>query len=553
MGRRQVTADELLARAEANGYKRGEHKEKDEIRDSPLHRYVLWNLGQMQRDYIQRGLPPPDEATARERCLGEGVDAPDLATVKDFLRFYVATSRGKIVKQPTADSLNTFAEWFFAGFTRVTGTPTDADEKSEVYNWVRKTLTAEGLVDDLIYIHERYRLQFTFIFLVYCWTGARIGAFFKGALLYKDIDIVLQRTDTGRWRLIYEIKQRWVKNNRDPENICFGAAGKEHERFIYNDAAYLLAMAIADGALFGFKSLDDLQKQEIPPGENELILRYNESALDGPILRKCTKADGVTDEPMPKSAFLAIYEKTLKNAGYFCRTSIHSIRRQLGKKVDEKYTAVQRSQHLTQADPRVFGQSYVANCSSVDGQAAFLGESSDHRHIDYFQSLEKFREQGLPCKLPAHLEETISRDPHLCELQSEVQALTLKEGQGATLTEAKRRLASYRKTLKHAALRQHQEEWVRERRDWKILTRGKEQPGDICKTDLAGRLCLIPERGRLAQRMASDEPLSPDAMWDAMRDLHALCIRDFSVLYLPGLEPVDGACPVKCCQLQLDR
>ena len=53
-------------------------------------------------------------------------------------------------------------------------------------------------------------------------------------------------------------------------------------------------------------------------------------------------------------------------------------------KVAERYTSVQRSQHLTQADPRVFGQSYVANCSSVDGQAAFLREAPDHRHVDYF-------------------------------------------------------------------------------------------------------------------------------------------------------------------------
>jgi hypothetical protein len=37
---------------------------------------------------------------------------------------------------------------------------------------------------------------------------------------------------------------------------------------------------------------------------------------------------------MPKAAFLAIFEKTIKNAGYLCSTSIHAIRRQLGKKVD---------------------------------------------------------------------------------------------------------------------------------------------------------------------------------------------------------------------------
>jgi hypothetical protein len=88
----------------------------------------------MQRHSSQQGLPCPTEAIARERYLGEGVKASNLATVKDFIRFHVATSRGMIVTQLTADSVNTFAEWFFAGFTRVTGTSTDAQERSEVYH-----------------------------------------------------------------------------------------------------------------------------------------------------------------------------------------------------------------------------------------------------------------------------------------------------------------------------------------------------------------------------------------------------------------------------------
>lgn len=114
----------------------------------------------------------------------------------------------------------------------------------------------------------------------------------------------------------------------------FGAVGKDHGKLIYNDAAFLLVLAIADDALFGYKSLDDVQRQEIPAGEDQLVLSYKEAALDRPILRKCTKAEGVTEEPMPKATFLAIYEKTMKNAGYLCGTSIHAIRRQLGKKVD---------------------------------------------------------------------------------------------------------------------------------------------------------------------------------------------------------------------------
>jgi hypothetical protein len=43
----------------------------------------------------------------------------------------------------------------------------------------------------------------------------------------------------------------------------------------------------------------------------------------------------------------------------------------------------------------------VANCSSVAGIKVFLDEEADHYEVEYFQGLEQFREQGLPCQLPA--------------------------------------------------------------------------------------------------------------------------------------------------------
>jgi hypothetical protein len=88
----------------------------------------------MKKDSAQRGLPAPDEAMVRERYLGKGVEAPDLATVKDFLRFHSAASHGKIVENITAKSVNTFAGWFFAGFERVTETLIDKPKRNEVYN-----------------------------------------------------------------------------------------------------------------------------------------------------------------------------------------------------------------------------------------------------------------------------------------------------------------------------------------------------------------------------------------------------------------------------------
>jgi hypothetical protein len=58
---------------------------------------------------------------------------PDLAALRDFLRFQASVMRDKIKKIPTDESLNSFTEWFFTGFTRVTETVISKTERSEVY------------------------------------------------------------------------------------------------------------------------------------------------------------------------------------------------------------------------------------------------------------------------------------------------------------------------------------------------------------------------------------------------------------------------------------
>ena len=73
--------------------------------------------------------------TTRPRRLREGVPPPDLATIKDFLRFHVAISRGRIDDERiTVDSVNTFAEWYFAGFARVTGNLVNEEDRRAVYD-----------------------------------------------------------------------------------------------------------------------------------------------------------------------------------------------------------------------------------------------------------------------------------------------------------------------------------------------------------------------------------------------------------------------------------
>lgn len=67
--------------------------------------------------------------------LEKNAPPPDLATLLDFARFHATTGKGLIDNSGliTVESSNSFMEWFFAGFIRVTGTIIDKETRSKVY------------------------------------------------------------------------------------------------------------------------------------------------------------------------------------------------------------------------------------------------------------------------------------------------------------------------------------------------------------------------------------------------------------------------------------
>ena len=75
--------------------------------------------------------------TTGAQRLREGLPPLDLATIKDFLCFIAAISRGTIDNKEelvTADSMDIFAEWFFAGFARVTDNRIEEEDRRAVYD-----------------------------------------------------------------------------------------------------------------------------------------------------------------------------------------------------------------------------------------------------------------------------------------------------------------------------------------------------------------------------------------------------------------------------------
>lgn len=76
-----------------------------------LQRSVLTRLKAGEHS-LQLGLPIPDKVSVKQHYLRKGANVSDLATVNDFLRFYIVMNRDKINENGrlTADSVNTFTE-----------------------------------------------------------------------------------------------------------------------------------------------------------------------------------------------------------------------------------------------------------------------------------------------------------------------------------------------------------------------------------------------------------------------------------------------------------
>lgn len=87
-----------------------------------------------------------------------------------------------------------------------------------------------------------------------------------------------------------------------------------------------------------------------------------------------------------------------------------------------------------------------------------------------------------------------------------------------------------------------------------MMTRGKGRAEDQSQTDLSDILArVMPERGRLAKTMISDQVVSEKERKDAIKDLCSLASLDYTAVYRPGEEPAQGIYPVRSCSLAMNR
>lgn len=99
----------------------------------------------------------------------------------------------------------------------------------------------------------------------------------------------------------------------------------------------LLLMAIADGALYGIHSLDDLWEQRIGEGDNEKQLLWKKKSKNQPIARRIRNGQVSPTEPWPVERFRKIFRDTLQQAGYVgIQPRINQVRRETGIQLESR-------------------------------------------------------------------------------------------------------------------------------------------------------------------------------------------------------------------------
>ncbi|KAL4861450.1 hypothetical protein BDV12DRAFT_208024 [Aspergillus spectabilis] len=531
-GRQKIDRKAVAA---ANSYIRGANRELDQkcceiiysddsitLQERVILIYVSWASEENQ--------------DLRDKGLQKGHPVPDLAMIKDFVRFYISSTDRILSLRPTKSSVLNFAEQFFAGFTRITKSIFDKKDTQDVFTFIKKRLVKEEKVIKDI---RRAKHMFTHCnltnILVLLWNNDD-PVFIHPR--YRDIELYIYRRPDSKIELFFRLSKIWVKNNNNPKNT----------------------MAFQDGAFLHINLLDDLKSWN--PNLNNLIpLLWKPSVAKEPVLRIVTRAGGVSKCLWTRESFCKIFRAVVTNAGYPEIITIHTLRRGLANMLDNL---------------NIFGRSYIDSTSAVSTMDAFLGEKMRLDYIKYLRGVGKYRALGYPRYLPAERQHAIRQNETLQELEQRLQELqetphtsidadnghgerdnnaadSGKEDVEFAIKLTKKQLQVLRSRLYNTKLAKYRDEWIQNRLETQVKSGGKTL-NVVVYNDITQCLSKAqPEQQRIAELMPTDKSFSYQDMLSAVEDLLVYCIKNYDVFYRLREEPLNGRCPVRGCDLDLDQ
>ena len=164
------------------------------------------------------------------------------------------------------------------------------------------------------------------------------------------------------------------------------------DTLLINPVLFLLAIALADNAFKDYSTLEEILAIEPPVDEDLCHIEWKDNILDIPFFRSATFR-GPTGNIQKSNSFSHQLVALGRRAGYEENITVHDARREALIKADginlhkigiffladsfgedHGYSIAERMKFAGHIDSSTFLNSYMAQISTVDGQASFLGQ-----------------------------------------------------------------------------------------------------------------------------------------------------------------------------------
>ncbi|KAL8637191.1 MAG: hypothetical protein Q9228_005515 [Teloschistes exilis] len=532
-----------------------------------------------------------------EESLEKGRPFPTIHVLKKFI-YYIAQRPTKSRRAPTTHSIKCVLSHFSSAFHKATGAMIGDEARVALADYINQQLPKQlGIskarrekytfipkdLDNLLrvmwttdrctFVHERQRVQMTFYLLVHAFCGARAATFIEGVferhtnhcLTYQagcsaetcflDIGLHLYWNDNGDRELIVEPTLRHTKKNKDTSNNWFRVTMSSEDRLLRNPLAFFLALAFADDAIKGVSSVEQFWEIRPRQGQKSFQLEWNKEKLDTPVFRM-VNATGPTPDAWHTLSMFYYLRNVVKNAGYKeGSVTIHTLRRGVANVVDKRATPAERDQLLGWSSSEIYGRHYQSRVSSVDSQAAFLGQAPKSKPISLLRSTVRVMNPGIPKQMSAQAALDLSTTAEMKATSEKLATLSEHEMQ------EKKRIYKERSRLRTEALKKFQAVWLEEdyintvsmSTDLKDVSPVENRMAQS-QRDFEILRPFIQERSRIADLADAILPQHGTAQQSAIQDLVALCTQqDHRVLYRPDQSPVAGRCPVGECYMTISR
>jgi hypothetical protein len=309
---------------------------------------------------------------------------------------------------------------------------------------------------------------------------------------------------------------------------------------------WLLALAFADRAFQEYETVEELWQQRIPANRKTFEIQWKEEKQDLHVFRPSVHSSSA----LTQKTFNHWFTKWMRQAGYTRPVNIQRIREEVTNVIDRAGVTPAARKHTVGHTQSVFNQSYIHSLSSVDVQALYLGEEQRSDHIEQLTSLSTALVRGFPYRLPDEVRDRV------CAADETFQALrkqlSLLRNNGAETKSVKNELNTQRHRLKSKALKEYQQQWLKDQYRESAKNKGEDKPeSGVSESRFAHLLLFKPDHLRVVATINGRVDYSDDTRPSFISTLVRLANEEEVTLHRPHETPIQGYCPVVSCRARL--